>query len=69
MIIARSAGSHTRRSIHDAAVDWELTHNLDLSTKLLSEEEFRRLSAGPERFWRNYERDARQLWPTTSTSA
>lgn len=57
-----------RDVLQDAALEWELMHNLDLSILVLSKSEYARLSRGVEPFWRNFARDEKQLWPTTSTN-
>ncbi len=57
-----------RDVVQNAALEWELEHNLDLSLRVLSQPEYKRLSRGPEPFWQNLARDARQLWPTISTN-
>jgi len=63
MIVLREVTGTARSAIHDRALRWELDHFVDFSTKILSEPDYQTLHISPERFWRNYERDARVLWP------
>jgi len=65
MVVLRDATGMARSSIHDCALRWELDHGVDFSTKILSENDFERLHHGPERFWRDYQRDETSLWPTS----
>jgi predicted nucleotidyltransferase len=56
-----------RHAVHGLATTLELEHNVDLSTKIVDQERFERLRRSSMRFWRNYARDERVLWPPTSS--
>jgi predicted nucleotidyltransferase len=64
MIVLRDATKEVRSAIHRRALQWELHHLVDFSTKILSQGDYQRLLSGPELFWRNFQRDERKLWPT-----
>jgi hypothetical protein len=57
----------SRDAVHRLATTLELEHNVDLSTKLVDQERFDRLRRSSMRFWRNYARDERVLWPPTGS--
>lgn len=66
MVVLRSASGEARDAVHRLATNIELEHNVDLSTKIVDRERFEELKRSSMRFWRNYARDERVLWPPTS---
>jgi predicted nucleotidyltransferase len=67
MVVVRSASGEARDAVHRLATTLELEHNVDLSTKIVDQERFEQLRRSSLRFWRNYARDERVLWPPTSS--
>jgi|SRR6185295_14922250 len=66
MVVLRSATGEARSAVHRLATTLELEHNVDLSTKIVDRERFENLRRSSMRFWRNYARDEKVLWPPTS---
>jgi predicted nucleotidyltransferase len=66
MVVLRNASGEARDAVHGLATTLELEHNVDLSTKIVDQERFDRLRRSSMRFWRNYARDERVLWPPMS---
>ena len=66
LVVSKPTGA-VRSTIHHEATLWELAHNVDLSTKIVSDADFARLLPTAEPFWKNFRRDELQLWPTNST--
>jgi len=67
MVVLRNATGEARDAVHRLATTLELEHNVDLSTKIVDRERFENLRRSSMRFWRNYVRDERVLWPPTSS--
>lgn len=66
LVVLRSASRESRDAVHRLATRLELDHNVDLSIKVLDRERFEQLQRSSPRFWRNYARDEKILWPRTS---
>jgi uncharacterized protein len=66
VVVLRTAAGESRDAVHRLATRLELDHNVDLSIKLLDRERFEQLPRSSPRFWRNYARDEKVLWPPTS---
>jgi predicted nucleotidyltransferase len=69
MVVLRTASGEARDAVHRLATTLELEHNVDLSPKIVDRSRFDQLRLSPERFWRNYNRDEKVLWPTTSSQS
>jgi predicted nucleotidyltransferase len=69
MIVLRQAGGEARSAVHLLAVEVELEHQVDLSTKVLRLADFDRLASSSLPFWRRFRRDERILWPTAASTS
>jgi predicted nucleotidyltransferase len=67
IVLHRPSGAH-RDAVHGLAVELELDHNVDLSTKIVDEARFEELRRSNLPFWRRFERDERILWPPSSST-
>lgn len=67
MIVLRRPTGELRDAVHGLATELELDHNVDLSTKIVSEPRFQELRRSNLPFWRRFTRDERILWPPTSS--
>jgi predicted nucleotidyltransferase len=64
LIVLQEPTGDDRSRIHLRALALELERSVDLSTKILSAADFRRLRVSAEPFWSAFERDEQVLWPT-----
>ena len=65
VVVLRNPTGAVRSTIHQRALGWEISRGVDLSTKILGEADFLRLSQGSDRFWQEFRRDEQVLWPTS----
>jgi predicted nucleotidyltransferase len=64
LVVVRGDRRSAREEVAWVDIDMLLDCGANLSTKVLTDEEFGRLRRSATAFWRSFERDELPLWPT-----